>query len=297
MLYILLPVHNRREITQRFLECLKRQSFQDFQLILIDDGSTDSTDKMTLSHFPNTKIIYGDGSLWWAGALQKGYEYLQNKQIDKNDVVLLINDDTEFKDDFLQTAIDILASQSEVILKSWSVDKYTKHREDGYIVSNLEKFTFSNTSNERLANCASTRGLFIRAEEFISIGGFVPGKLPHYLSDYEFTIRAFNKGYKIHCDDRLELISDSKESGYHIIEYQTFGEFMDKFFSIKCPANPKYLINFVKLTSNNIFYKLLIIVKIILKAAVKVLVAFIFSFGRKSIDVSRFSSNFTKEKK
>jgi GT2 family glycosyltransferase len=294
MLYILLPVHNRREITQRFLECLKRQTLQDFQLVLIDDGSTDDTDKMVVELLPETKIIYGNGNLWWAGGLQKGYELLSTMDLSPTDAVLLINDDTEFENDFLQIAMNILGRKRNVALKAWSVDKYSGERGDGYIVANLGNYTFNSTDNEKLANCTSTRGLFIGAKEFIDIGGFVPNKLPHYLSDYEFTIRAFNKGYKIYCDDRLGLISDSKESGHHIIEYQTFGEFMDKFFSIKCPANPKYLINFVRLTSSNIFTTAFNIVKIILKAVVKILVAFIFSFGRKSVDVSRFSSNFTK---
>ena len=60
MLYILLPVHNRREITKRFVECLKRQTLQDFQLILIDDGSTDDTVKIIkklIKNFFNFKIF------------------------------------------------------------------------------------------------------------------------------------------------------------------------------------------------------------------------------------------------
>ena len=247
MLYILLPVHNRKKITQKFIQCLESQTCQDFQLILIDDGSVDDTDKMVLNHFPNTRVIRGDGNLWWAGALQKGYEYIQNQRIKENDVVLLINDDTEFKDDFLEKALNVLQNSRKMLLKAWSVDKCTKIRGDGYIFADIRKMRFYNTNNQTLANCASTRGLFMKAKDFIDIGGFMPNKLPHYLSDYEFTIRACNKSYKIYCDDGLELISDSNESGYHIINYRTFGEFIGKFFSIKCPVNPKYLINFVQL--------------------------------------------------
>lgn len=294
MLYILLPVHNRREVTQRFVKCLKSQTFQDFKLILIDDGSTDDTDKMVVGFLPKTKIIYGDGNLWWAGSLQKGYELLSMMELSPTDAVLLINDDTEFESDFLQRALNILDRKSSIVLKAWSMDKYSGERSDGYIIGNLDKFTFSDTDNGVLANCASTRGLFLRAIDFIDIGGFMPDKLPHYLSDYEFTIRAANRGYKIYCDDALHLVSDSKESGHHIIDYQTFGEFKDKFLSIKCPGNPKYLITFVKLTSTNTFYMLTNIVKITIKARIKILMAFIFLFGKKSIDVSHFSSNFIK---
>ena len=41
--YILLPVHNRRAITVRMAEALRGQTRQDFQLVLVDDGSTDGT--------------------------------------------------------------------------------------------------------------------------------------------------------------------------------------------------------------------------------------------------------------
>lgn len=69
MLYIILPVNNRKETTKTFFDCLKRQTFQDFQIILIDDGSVDGTDKMVHSFYPESKIIYGEGTLWWAGSL------------------------------------------------------------------------------------------------------------------------------------------------------------------------------------------------------------------------------------
>ena len=47
--YILLPVHNRREITQKFIECLKSQTYQNYKLVLIDDGSSDGTAAMVQS--------------------------------------------------------------------------------------------------------------------------------------------------------------------------------------------------------------------------------------------------------
>ena len=41
-LYILLPVHNRREITRDFIDYLEAQTWQNYHLVLIDDESTDS---------------------------------------------------------------------------------------------------------------------------------------------------------------------------------------------------------------------------------------------------------------
>src|SRR3546814_7970339 len=71
MLYIILPVHNRAETTSLFLDALQRQTFQDFLLVLVDDGCTDETVSVAREKIPSDRLIVlqGDGQLWWAGAL------------------------------------------------------------------------------------------------------------------------------------------------------------------------------------------------------------------------------------
>ena len=45
MIHIIVPAHNRSKITNKFAECLLRQTYQNFNFILVDDGSTDDTVK------------------------------------------------------------------------------------------------------------------------------------------------------------------------------------------------------------------------------------------------------------
>ena len=180
MIYVVLPVHNRKHITEKFIRCLITQSYQKFKLILVDDGSIDGTEQMVLSYIPNSKVIHGDGNLWWAGGLQKGYDWLKSQPIDVNDIVLIINDDTEFDNSFLESAIELLDGKERVLLKAWSFDKYTNKKEDGYIKANVDLMTFEEAHNSTEANCASTRGLFLRVSDWFNIGGFNPNKLPHF---------------------------------------------------------------------------------------------------------------------
>lgn len=60
-IYILLPVHNRCELTRHFIECLKSQTYQNFHLVLIDDGSTDGTSEMVLSNLDTVTVVRGNG--------------------------------------------------------------------------------------------------------------------------------------------------------------------------------------------------------------------------------------------
>jgi GT2 family glycosyltransferase len=100
-IYILLPVHDRCEITRRFIVCLKAQTYLNYHLILIDDGSTDGTAEMVGEMIPLLTILRGKGDWWWAGSLQRGYEWLKsNSEVSSQDCVLIINDDTEFESDF-----------------------------------------------------------------------------------------------------------------------------------------------------------------------------------------------------
>ena len=73
-IYILLPVHNRREITRDFIDCLVAQTWQNYHLVLIDDGSTDGTDQMVREQVENLTVIRGKGEWWWAGCLQQGFD-------------------------------------------------------------------------------------------------------------------------------------------------------------------------------------------------------------------------------
>lgn len=48
MMYVVTAVHNRYNITKRFIEQLLEQTYKEFVLVLIDDGSTDNTAEMEI---------------------------------------------------------------------------------------------------------------------------------------------------------------------------------------------------------------------------------------------------------
>ena len=92
-LYILVPVHNRRKVTESIVNSIQRQSYQNYHLILIDDGSKDGTVESIKSMVPaeQLSIIRGKGNWWWAGSLQKGFKWLKSlkNEINVNDYVLI----------------------------------------------------------------------------------------------------------------------------------------------------------------------------------------------------------------
>ena len=48
---IVIPVHNRRELTRNCLLSLQKQTYKNFSVIIVDDGSTDGTSEMIQKEF------------------------------------------------------------------------------------------------------------------------------------------------------------------------------------------------------------------------------------------------------
>ena len=246
--YILLPVHNRLESTRRFVESLLAQSYDNYHLVLIDDGSTDGTADFVKGRVKSLTVITGRGDWWWAGGLHQGYCWLKKNHRYEEGIVLFINNDTEFNADFLKTAVDILTRHSKTLLISWVFSRKTREWVEAGVHVDWQRLEFKDTEDARKINCLSTRGLFLRVKDFFDIGDFHPILLPHYLSDYEFTIRAYRKGYRLLADPLLKLWFDEETTGWHTEKFNGgHWEFLRNYFSKRSSGNPIYWVSFLGL--------------------------------------------------
>jgi GT2 family glycosyltransferase len=247
-LYILLPVHNRKQITERIITCLQQQTFQDFHLLLIDDGSMDGTAEMVKERITSLTILKGHGDWWWGGSLHQGYLWLKAHNVPASSIALLINDDAIFDSNYLQTAVSVLQERKNILLISNAYGEVSRHLFDGGIHADWKRLKFSVESNPAKINCSSTRGLFLNISDFLKIGGFYPHLLPHYASDYEFTVRAYNKGYSLIVDEHLNLYANESATGIRIFNNEkTYGDFLRHMFSKKYTLHPVYYSNFIVL--------------------------------------------------
>ncbi len=238
-IYILLPVYNRKDITANFIECLQCQTYDNYHLVLIDDGSTDGTAELVKSTISSLTVIQGLGKWWWAGSLQQAYNWLKIQCTNSQDVVLIINDDTTFRCDFLETAIKILQRSSNTLLLSQCYSQHTQKLLDIGVHVDWANLKFESANNPENINCLSTRGLFLYVKDFFAIGGFYPRFLPHYTSDYEFTMRAYRKGYNLTSEPLLKLWLNESTTGHHQINYNvSLYMFLKQIFSIKSSSNP-----------------------------------------------------------
>ena len=259
--YIILPVHNRLETTRCFVECLKLQTYANYHLILVDDGSTDNTEAMVRSQIKSLTVLKGKGNWWWAGSLQQGIDWLKSNAVNASDIVLMINDDVTYDKFFLEKAIATLSHKQQHLLQALSFSKKTGRLVDAGVKADLKALKFKQTLIPKETNCLTTRSLFIKFSDLLKVGGFYPRLLPHYLSDFEFTIRAHNKGLKLLAYPELKVIVNENTSGFLQTGFEKLKDkelcsFIKKYFSKKSKSNPIYFTVFVLLTCPKIWIPL-----------------------------------------
>jgi GT2 family glycosyltransferase len=248
-IYIILPVHNRMDITQKFINYLNLQSYKKFHLILIDDGSADGTSEAVRNTISELTIIRGNGNLWWAGGLQEGFNWIKNHVKNPQDLILIINDDTFFKEDFLKNGVKLISKNPSSIICAERYSLETKNILDKGVKVNWWNFSFNPMPNPEEINCLSTNGIILTVGDFLKTGGFIPEKLPHYASDYEFTIRANRLGLKLKTFPEFKLWSNEKTTGLQNIESKNVLKYLRDLFSIKSAKNPVTLSKFVFLSA------------------------------------------------
>jgi GT2 family glycosyltransferase len=220
MIYILLPVHNRLDETRKFLSCLKIQTCRDYHLVLIDDGCIDGTPEYVERETENPTILRGNGNLWWAGSLEKARKHLlERRDVRDDDVVLIANDDVTFDDRFFQHVIAETRENPNALLLARCYDQETGGLMDQGIHVDWKSLAFRPASTPDEINVLSTRGLFMHFGVFRKIGRLHPVLLPHYGSDYEFTHRAFRKGFTLTMAKQAKVYLNKRTTGEREIHY------------------------------------------------------------------------------
>ncbi|WP_114781490.1 glycosyltransferase family 2 protein [Botryobacter ruber] len=208
MIYIVIPVFNRLIYTKACLESLQKQTNKQFKVVVVDHGSSDGTSAHIKKYYPDTILLNGDANMWWAAATNLGIKYALN-----NDAkfILTLNNDTVAEANYLENLLEaVYQAPKDSLIGSSAINSTTKSVVfRGEILNAFNWFT---ETSQNVVNKNYTpqfglielthypgRGLLIPMLVFKKIGLFDEVNFPHYMSDYEFTLRARKAGFKIFC--------------------------------------------------------------------------------------------------
>jgi GT2 family glycosyltransferase len=219
MIYIVIPVFNRRKYTQDCLLSLRNQKFKTFKTIVVDDGSTDGTQKMIREEFSEVTLLETTGDLYWTATTNLGIKYALEHGAE---YVMTLNNDTSAPPDFMGKmdywsreypqalfgAFALDADSKKPVYAGELVDwKSTRSKSWIHILREDEFKGIHKVSH------FPGRGLLIPKSCFEDIGLFEERIFPHYAADYDFTHKAIRHGYEIYCNHDAKLFIYPDASG------------------------------------------------------------------------------------
>jgi len=99
---VVIPNWNGKDLLGPCLESLNRQTFQDFEVIVVDNGSTDESAALLQKYFPQVKLIRLEKNYGFSAAVNVGIAASYSPYI------ALLNNDTEVHSSWLKELLEAL---------------------------------------------------------------------------------------------------------------------------------------------------------------------------------------------
>ena len=255
MLYVVIPVFNRLAYTRACLVSLRQQTCLDFRIIVVDDGSTDGTDQMLATEFPEVEVVRGTGTLFWTAGVNLG---LRRALALGATTLMTMNNDVLALPDFIERMLACAAQHPTAVLGALELDAAS-----GEPVYGGERLDWrTNTRHDLLAELPPAerhglhpvsylpgRGLLIPLAVIEAIGLFDEQRLPHYLADFDYTSVARRHGFPVFCNYDARLSTYPDESGQEQTRRQrSLRGYLQHLFGIRGGGN---LLNFTHFTFKN----------------------------------------------
>lgn len=203
---IITPIFNGIEHTVAYLESLSRLTYANYEVIIVDDGSTDGSAETIAARFPGVRIVGGTGNLWWAGGTNLG---IRTALAGGTDFILTMNNDVAVAPDLLEALVACAAAYPGAIVggKVYFMDDPQRIWSAGGRLNWLSGKTLVQVGHgevDREEFCRRERmdfltgmNVLIPAAVFEKIGFYDAEHFPQYHADTEFTLRARKAGIPI----------------------------------------------------------------------------------------------------
>ena len=105
---VAIPTYNRKEKLRRLLESLKASTYKDFEIIVVDDASTDGTEKMIKEEYPYVKYIRHEKPTLVAKSRNDAIE------ASEGEYVFFVDDDNVVEPDTIEKLVGYIERHDEV---------------------------------------------------------------------------------------------------------------------------------------------------------------------------------------
>ncbi len=183
---VILSVYNRKYILERALSSLVRQTFKDYELIIVDDGSTDKTEEIIFPHLKKHE------NFKYIRCSNRGVALARNIGIlnSRSTYIAFIDSDDEYMTNHLEKMVTFMKSNLGIDFVH-SLPEFVGNEEDMWLLSAADM-----TRLIHVNDCVYGGTFFAKREVFIQTNGF---KYVSYGVDYFFYDALVSSGkFKVH---------------------------------------------------------------------------------------------------
>lgn len=246
---IVTPIFNGIEHTLAYLDSLFGCSYPNFEVVIVDDGSTDDSGGIIAAKFPEVRLLQGDGNLWWSGGTNMG---IRDALARGTDFILTMNNDVKVAPDFLDRLVRCALEHPGAIIggKIYFMGDTERIWSAGGKLNWLTGKTLIQVGHGELDSAQFCRpermdfltgmNVLIPAAVFARVGFYDETNFPQYHGDTEFTLRARQAAIPIWFEPEAR-VWNRVESTYmqRFILARNFGrkEIWELLTSIRSPMN------------------------------------------------------------
>ncbi len=226
---VIIPNWNGKELLVDCLTSLSHQKFNDYEVILVDNASSDDSLDYTIENFSSVKIVKLNKNYGFAKAINEGVK------ASSAEYAVFLNNDTKVDRNWLKSIVDCADKNRDVIsVNSKILNFYNRKLIDGVgievnEVGQARSIGWGETDNNQYSKemyifGATGGAALFRRNDFIKIGMFDESFFM-YSEEVDFAFRAQFIGYKsIYCPKAIVFHkhkATAKKLPHHI-EYWQF---------------------------------------------------------------------------
>jgi len=198
LISILLLTWNAKEITADCIESIKKQTYKNYELIVIDNASKDGTPEYLKKRFPFIKLVLNKENVGYAGGHNEGFKKAKGKYL------LILNNDVVLDKNFLKELWKNKDKADILGIKNYYFDKKNTFWAIG---SRVNKYTMKATL---IGNKEEDGGQYDLSEIDQAVGsamlvnrkvietvGFLDASFFAYYEETEWQTRAIEKEFTI----------------------------------------------------------------------------------------------------
>lgn len=241
---VLIVFHQNVQHTLSSIGSALAIEYPSFEVLTVDDGSTDGCAAAVAAAYPKVRILHGDGNLWCNGGFNRGIRDCMRRGLE---YVLLLNNDNVIAPEALRFLMETERRHhpsvvGSVVASSTSADivSYAGNTMDWRTGQPTSLFAGSQVSSlppgPLSVDSMGFQGVLIPRQVFDAVGLIDDLTFKHYFGDTDFYLRAAQSGFPIMIDCRSVVWDDLATKGGNGPE-PTLRAFLANLLSIRSTAH------------------------------------------------------------